>query len=95
MPTVIATGNYPAFAFSRSGMRYWYWVDGTTVKGQISSPETGIVVSTFNAISPIDEDSSIAVDESFGSNGQSRITIVYIEGGEVKTKTALDGQNFS
>jgi hypothetical protein len=95
VPETIADGTFVAFVISRSGARYFYWLDGTVIKGQIRSPQNEILKATFTAISGVDENSSIAVDESFSVQGQSRITLAYIEGGEAKTKTAKDGVNFS
>lgn len=95
MPQTIAPGTFPAMLISRSGIKYIYWVDGTAVKGTILSPTDEVIQSVFTAISPVDEDSGIAVDESTTTKGKPRITLAYIQDGDAKTQTSNDGKTFS
>jgi hypothetical protein len=95
MPTTIAPGTFPTLLISRAGMKYIYWVDGTAVKGKILSATDEVIHNTFTAISTVDTDSGIAVDESFTAKGVYRVTLAYIEDATAKTQTSLDGRTFS
>ncbi len=95
MAETIAPGEFPALLITRSGTRFYYWLDGTNIKGQVRSPMNEVLQATFTAISSVDADTGIAADESYSSKGESRVTLAYIEGGDVKTQTAKDGKTFS
>lgn len=99
MPTTISdTGTCPAFVLSDSGTRFYYWLeeegDTFTIKGQIRDAQDTVIEDTFT-VKPGVEGVGLAADESVGSNGLHRITLLYVENGELSSSVSNNGKDFT
>lgn len=95
MPTTIGSGSKPAMVIGRNGLRYYYWISGTTIRGEIRDSQNAIVVAEFEAIASGVEDEGLVAGEFFTQGGGHRIELMYVSGGDVTTVTSVDGQVFS
>jgi len=96
MPITIHSGSIPTYIVSRTSLRYVYWLEKNgsayDIKGQIRSGQDDVVKDTFTVKTGVDGD-GVACDESFGSEGEHRITVVYVEGGTIKSTMSKNGHS--
>lgn len=96
--TISSTGSCPAFVLSYSGTRFYYWLeedgDTFTIKGQIRDALDSVIEATFTVRAGV-EGVGLAADESVGSDGLHRITLLYVEGGELASSVSANGKDFS
>jgi hypothetical protein len=96
--TISSTGTCPAFVLSDAGTRYYYWLeesgDSFAIKGQIRSALDAVIEPTFTVKSGV-ESAGLAADESVGPSGLHRITLLYVEDGELTSSVSNNGKDFS
>lgn len=99
MPTTInSAGVVPAFVFSNSGTRFFYWLEdnGTSfdIKGQIRNALDDVIEDTFEVLAGVDA-GGLGVTESVHNNGEHNITIAYVSSGAYTTIVSRNGIDFS
>lgn len=96
--TISSTGACPAFVLSNSGTRFYYWLeedgDTFTIKGQIRDALDSVIEATFTVKAGV-EGVGLAADESVGADGLHRVTLLYVEDGELSSSVSYNGKDFS
>jgi len=91
----IASGFAPAVLEARKGDKFIYWVDGSDIKGQIRDNKNTVLKATFTAITDVDEDTGIAVDESWKTGGLWQIGILFKKDDVITFKKSNNGFEFT
>lgn len=94
MSTNLGTGRVGALDIARHGLRYLYWIDGTSVIGEIRDPENN-VISAASVVATIDADTNIAVREFITGSGVWMIELLVTQGGNVMSLVSETGKDFS
>ena len=93
--TSIATGENPCIEVGRDGTHYYYWLDGTAIKGQMRDLRGNITKATFTAVATVDASSKMDAREYVTSGGQVRVALICVVGASVTVYTSPDGFTFS
>lgn len=91
----IASGANPAIVVAQGGRRCIYWLDGTTIKGQVRDASNTIVRATFSAVAGVDATSTLAVDTSILQGGVQRFLMLVVVSGALTQYTSPDGVTWS
>jgi hypothetical protein len=91
----IANGVKPTFIIGRDGNRYIYWIDGTSVKGQITDRADTVLQASLTVVASGVDDECIAVDEDVTNGGNRRLVLLDVESGSLTQRTSSDGITFS
>jgi hypothetical protein len=94
MPTTLGTGRVGDIEIARHGLRYLYWIDGTSVLGEIRDAQNNIV-SAASVVATIDADTHIAVREFVTGSGQWMIEMLVNQGGSVVSLVSDTGKTFA
>lgn len=95
MPTTIATGKKPTIVIGPDNKRYLYWIDGTTVKGQIRDAAGVVVESTFTALAGPVDDQGVAADIAKGVGFTQTVVLLVVVSGSLTQYVSTDGKTFS
>lgn len=95
----IGSGVKPAFIIGRDGTRFIYWVDGVSIKGQMTDRADTILqvsgMDTFTVINTGVDDECIAVDEDVYNGGNRRLVLIDVESANLVERKSDDGITFS
>lgn len=92
--TSIGTGTNPCGVFLPNGSQCLYRLDGTTIKGIVRDKTLTVYESSFTATTTVDATTRFSVDWCPVVGGSQVILLLYVDGGNVKYKTATTGVNF-
>jgi hypothetical protein len=91
----IANGVKPTFIIGRDGNRYIYWIDGASIKGQITDRADTVLQASLTVVASGVDDECIAVDEDVTNGGNRRLVLLDVESGSLTQRTSDDGITFS
>ena len=91
----IANGVKPTFIIGRDGNRYIYWIDGASIKGQITDRADTVLQASLTVVASGVDDECIAVDEDVTNGGNRRLVLIDVESGSLTQRTSSDGITFS
>lgn len=91
----VSAGLVPTVLESRKGLKYIYWLNDTTIEGQVRDNVNAVVKDTFTAIPGVDADSGIAVEECWKTGGIWQIGIIYKQAGVLTFAKSNNGFDFT
>lgn len=96
--TTIGTGGTkPALEISElDGKRFYYWINGTAIKGKIYDAKGNVLEAEFTAVASLVGDYGIVARERVINAGERKITLTYIDtSNNVVNVESDDGITFS
>lgn len=91
----LATGTKPAMVIGPDRKRYYFWIDGTAIKGKIYDAAGNVLENTFTAVASGVDDKGISVEARTLEGGDTRIVLMYVSSSTVTAVEATDGKTFS
>lgn len=93
MAPFIGFGAHPNLVVTQDNRVYLYWYDGGSIKGQVLSATGDELVSTFVALTDVD-DGAFGVADYTLRGGEWRVGIVYSASGSLTFASSRDGVTF-
>lgn len=94
LSSTLGTGTKPNIVIGRNGIRFYYWIDGTDIKGKREDRAGNALGSTFTATTGVD-DAGFDVDEDITDNGKLRFHMICVKSGTITHLDSSDGITFS
>lgn len=94
LATTFAAGAKPTLTIAPDGRKFFYWIDGTAIKGQIWDRAGNVLETTFTAVASGVDDQGIGADV-FVRGKTFTVVLLYVSSGSVTSVESTDGKTFA